>query len=236
MQSKPEIFVAENVKGMMTLGKGEVLKQIKQDFEAAGYKVKVFLRNSKNYNVPQSRDRVFLVGVREQLDFDYEFPDFMNDKGRYITLRDAIWDLREEPGPYYEGSFSSIYLSRNRKKEWGDVSFTIQASGRHAPLHPDGPAMVKLDKDVWFLPEPVEQHRRLSVREVARIQTFPDWFDFGDLLRNDISESGQLDKQYKQIGNAVPVQFAKAVAQPIAKWARRRLEIKAQQTEYARTT
>lgn len=224
MQSSPKIFVAENVRGMMTLGKGEVLKQIKQDFEAAGYTVNVMLLNAMDYGVPQSRERVFLVGVKKGIDFKYnEPPHRTHGPGTYVTLRDSIWDLQNEPGPYFEGSFSKIYLSRNRKKSWDDVSFTIQASGRHAPLHPGGSKMVKVGPDEWILPGEPTQHRRLSVREIARIQTFPDWFDFTEMMRSDISESGQLDKQYKQIGNAVPVLLAKAVANPIAKFARENL-------------
>ena len=75
MQSKPKIFVAENVKGMMTLGKGEVFKQIIQDFAAAGYTIYHKLLNSAEYGVPQIRERVILVGVRNDIDFEYVHPE-----------------------------------------------------------------------------------------------------------------------------------------------------------------
>ena len=82
MQSKPKIFVAENVKGMMTLGKGEVFKQIVQDFTAAGYTVYYKLLNAVEYGVPQIRERVILVGVRNDIDFEYKYPDPTHGYGK----------------------------------------------------------------------------------------------------------------------------------------------------------
>lgn len=226
MQTKPEFFVAENVKGMLTLGKGEVIKQIVQDFSSAGYKVSYQLFNSRDYGVPQLRERVFLVGVREDLDFKYEFPEPSHGDDEnllpFVTLRDAIGDLEEEPGPYHVGSFSSIYMSRNRKKKWEDQSFTIQASGRQAPLHPSGESMRKVGKDKWVFQGDI--NRRLSLKEIARIQTFPDWFEFSHGNAPTKDTNGQIDKIYKQIGNAVPVLLAKAIAQPIAKYAHEKLQ------------
>ena len=214
----PMFFVAENVKGILSLGKGEVFRQIKQDFQASGYKVYHKLVNSKDYGVPQSRERVFLVGVREDIEYEYEFPRPTHGEGLkpYVTLEDAIGDLRGNPGEYYTGSYSSIYMSRNRKKDWNDQSFTIQASGRQAPIHPSGKPMKKLDKDKWVFGG--GSNRRLSIDEIARIQTFPDWYEFSQGDMSKISKNGRLDKAYKQIGNAVPVELARAIALPIAKW------------------
>ena len=207
------------------MGKGEVANQIIQDFESAGYKVKTELVNARDYGVPQMRERVFIVGVREDiaLDFEYHFPNptHGNDKELlpFVTIQDAIGDLENDPGEWYEGSFSPIYLSRNRKKGWNEQSFTIQASGRQAPLHPSGQPMKKIDSDEWILPGDKNEHRRLSVREIARIQTFPDWFEFSDGNNKSISKNGRLNKVYKQIGNAVPVELARVIAKPIAEWA-----------------
>ncbi len=222
LQAQPFAFIAENVKGLMTLGKGEVLKQIKQDFESAGYNVKVKLVNARDYGVPQLRERVFIVGIREDIDFEYNHPDPTHgeDKLSYVTLKNAIEDLEANPGDYFEGGFSPIYLSRNRKKKWSEQSFTIQASGRQAPLHPSGPPMEKLGTDKWELPGDESQHRRLSVKEIARIQTFPDWFEFSNGGNMNVQKNNRLDKQYKQIGNAVPVLLAKAMAMPLAQWAK----------------
>lgn len=222
IQSKPKFFIAENVKGMLTLGKGEVFKQIKEDFEAAGYKVYHKLVNARDYGVPQLRERVFLIGVRNDIDYKYEFPTPSHGEDLftkpYVTLRDAIYDLKDDPGDYFTGSFSPIFMSRNRKKSWDEQSFTIQASGRQAPIHPGGPPMKKVGKNEWVFQGGEENNRRLSVKEIARIQTFPDWFEFSRGENKKISKNGMLNKVYKQIGNAVPVELARAIARPIAEW------------------
>jgi len=224
MQVQPKFFILENVKGMMTLGKGEVFKQILEDFNATGYRIYSKLLNSRDYGVPQTRERVFLVGVREDIDFEYEFPEPTHSEGGdlllkpFVTLEDAIGDLKDDPGPYFTGSYSTIFMSRNRKKCWDEQSFTIQASGRQAPIHPGGAPMEKLEKNKWIFTDGEENNRRLSVKEIARIQTFPDWFEFSDGGNMKTSENGRLDKKYKQIGNAVPVELARAVARPIAEW------------------
>ncbi|MER1986410.1 MAG: DNA cytosine methyltransferase [Solibacillus sp.] len=230
-QAKPAIFVAENVKGMLTLGKGEVIRQISEDFAAAGYRVQYKLLNARDYGVPQLRERVFIVGVREDLVFDYQYPAPTHGEELlpYVTLRDAIGDLAKAPGPYFTGTYSSIYMSRNRKKRWDEQSFTIQASGRQAPLHPGGLPMEKIGKDAWQFAAG-DTPRRLSVKEIARIQTFPDWYVFSDGGNEDVQENNRLDKQYKQIGNAVPVLLAKAVATPIAEWAVQYLQEREQQS------
>ena len=228
MQSKPKIFVAENVKGMMTLGKGEVFKQIVQDFAAAGYKIYHKLLNSAEYGVPQIRERVILVGVRNDIDFKYVHPKPPHGHGvngleEVVTLHDAIGDLEENPGEYFVGSYSTIFMSRNRKKLWSQPSFTIQASGRQAPIHPGGEPMVKVGKDKYIFSDGEENNRRLSVKEIARIQTFPDWYEFSRGTSNRNANS-KLDLVYKQIGNAVPVRLALAVAEPIAEFAKEQLE------------
>ncbi len=228
MQSRPKIFVAENVKGMMTLGKGEVFKQIVQDFAAAGYKIYHKLLNSAEYGVPQIRERVILVGVRDDVDFEYKYPKathgyHIDGLKEVVTLRDAIGDLEENPGEYFIGSYSSIFMSRNRKKRWDEPSFTIQASGRQAPIHPSGAPMEHVGKDKYIFSDGEENNRRLSVKEIARIQTFPDWYEFSKGTKNR-NENAKLDLIYKQIGNAVPVRLALAIAAPIADWVKEQLE------------
>lgn len=222
MQVQPKFFILENVRGMLTLGKGEVFRQIKQDFEAAGYRVYANLVDARDYGVPQIRERVFLIGVREDIDFEYVLPEPTHGSGMllkpYITLEEAIGDLKDNPGDYFTGSYSTIFMSRNRKKRWDEQSFTIQASGRQAPIHPDGLPMEKVDKNKWIFPDGEENNRRLSVKEIARIQTFPDWYEFSDGGNIKTSKNGRLNKIYKQIGNAVPVELARVIAKPIAEW------------------
>jgi DNA (cytosine-5)-methyltransferase 1 len=105
-----------------------------------------------------------------------------------------------------------MYMSRNRVRAWDQQSFTIQAGARHAPIHPSAPKMEKVDDDEFrFALGHEEKYRRLSVRECARIQTFPDTHQFC---------YERIVDGYKMIGNAVPVEFgfhlAKAVKKALA--------------------
>lgn len=102
-------------------------------------------------------------------------------------------------------------MSRNKKKGWDKQSFTIQASGRQEPQHPGGIPMEKVGTNKWIFHG---KNRRLSIKEIQRIQTFPDWYEFskGDKFWKNgktISENSRIDKVYKQIGNTVPVLLAK---------------------------
>jgi DNA (cytosine-5)-methyltransferase 1 len=98
-------------------------------------------------------------------------------------------------------------MSRNRVRSWDDPSFTIQAGGRHAPIHPQANKMILVEQDKWiFDPNSPKSYRRLSVRECARIQTFPDRFIF---------KYSNIADGYKMVGNAVPVNFAMALAKKI---------------------
>ena len=92
-------------------------------------------------------------------------------------------------------------MSRNRKRNWDDVSFTIPAMAKQVPLHPESPDMIKLDKDLWKFGDD-KKTRRFSYKEAAAIQTFP----------KDIDWQGDLTSIYKQIGNAVPCEFARILA------------------------
>ena len=95
-------------------------------------------------------------------------------------------------------------MSRNRVKSWNEQAFTVQASGRQCQLHPQAPKMVKIGKDRYqFVKGKEKLYRRMSVREVARIQGFPDTFQF-------IYDT--VDTGYKMIGNAVPVNLAYEIA------------------------
>ncbi len=219
---KPLFFLAENVSGILHAKHKEALKTIIQQFKDAGYIVRHALLNVKCYGIPQDRKRVFFVGYHEKMNRSFSF--FTNTK--ISTLKDAIWDLKDNAKPardknktngnlavanheYMNGGFSTIYMSRNRVRKWNEQSFTIQAGGRHAPIHPQAPKMEFVEKNKRrFVPGKEHLYRRLSVRECARIQTFPDTFIF---KYNSIADG------YKMVGNAVPVGFAKILAEHIYK-------------------
>lgn len=222
---KPKFFVAENVSGMMANIHKDAVKSIVSLFDEAGYDMFIKLLDACDFGVPQTRKRVFYIGFRKDLNIKYEFPaPLVQSK----NLKDAIWDLKDNAfrassrnktncdmclipnHEYMNGDFSTIFMSRNRVKSWDEPSFTIQAGGRHAPLHPQAPKMIKVEKDRMMFEEGKEElYRRLSVRECARIQTFPDEFV---LYYDNISDG------YKMIGNAVPVKLASAVAKSIVKY------------------
>lgn len=221
---KPLFFLAENVSGMLAKRHKNALENIKAHFAKSGYRLSIKLLNAHDYQVPQDRKRLFFVGMREDLGVDFQFPNPVADKQ---FLKDAIWDLRNSALPaekktytngekcqvpnheYMTGGFSSIYMSRNRVRAWDEPSFTIQAGGRHAPIHPQAPRMILVEKDKRiFVPEKEHLYRRLSVRECARIQTFPDTHIF--YYKN-------LTAGYKMVGNAVPPLLAYHLAKEIKK-------------------
>ena len=220
-EKKPLFFLAENVSGILSPRNRDAFTYILSQFEQIGYRVSFKLLNAKNFGVPQDRKRVIVVGYRESLGFGFEFPESGDE---VLTLKDAIFDLRAiapipvkgkvdnyHPSlPNHECAdlgFSSIYMSRNRVRSWSEPSFTIQAGGRHAPIHPQASKMILVDKDKRiFDPNSPQPYRRLSVRECARVQTFPDDFIF---------KYKYIIDGYKMVGNAVPINLARALGSKI---------------------
>ncbi|MER2147578.1 MAG: DNA cytosine methyltransferase [Ruminococcus sp.] len=224
---KPKFFLAENVIGMMANRHSQAVSNIFMQFENSGYDVKIYLANASDYGVPQDRKRVFYIGFRKDLKINYQFPN-PTTPYRYqkMTLRQAIGDLEKTAIParpknktngrlpilnheYYIGAYSTIFMSRNRVRGWDEQGFTVQASGRQCQLHPQAPKMLSVEKNKRiFVPGKEHLYRRLTVRECARLQGFPDDFEF---FYSDI------DYGYKMIGNAVPVGLARIIAQSILK-------------------
>ncbi len=218
---KPKFFLAENVSGMLANRHSEAVKNILKMFEDAGYDVSMTLVNAKDYGVAEERKRVFYIGFRNDLKINFVFPEgSTKDDEKKLTLKDIIWDLQETAVPsasknkhnpdainnneYFTGAFSSIFMSRNRVKGWDEQAFTVQASGRQCQLHPQAPKMVKFDKnDCRFVEGQEHLYRRMTIREVARVQGFPDDFKF---IYTDTNNA------YKMIGNAVPVNLAYEIA------------------------
>ncbi len=220
-EKKPKFFLAENVNGMLAKRHEKAVENILATFKECGYNVKLYKVNAKDFGVAQERKRIFFIGFRSDLCVPFTFPDgSTKKKEKKITLKDIIWDLQDSAVPaleknyrnpiavnnneYYVGSYSSIFMSRNRVKAWTEQAFTVQASGRQCQLHPSAPKMVKVGKDECaFVGGQENLYRRMSVREIARIQGFPDSFSF---------VYNRLDDAYKMIGNAVPVPLAYEVA------------------------
>jgi DNA (cytosine-5)-methyltransferase 1 len=217
---KSLFFVAENVPGIISRTHKKEFEKILEKFNSIGYEVSHAVLNAKDFGVPQERKRVIIVGYRKDLNKKFNFDELKKQKP--VALKEALFGLpKAKPAKeknkaneslevpnheYMNGGFSTIYMSRNRKKNWDEQSFTIQAGGRHAPLHPDSTDMVKIGEDKWGFKGKNPKYRRFSVRESARIQTFPDNFVF--------CYEGIADG-YKMVGNAVPVKLAETIARKI---------------------
>ena len=223
---KPKFFLAENVSGMLANRHAEAVQNILRMFKDCGYNVSLTLVNAKDYGVAQERKRVFYIGFRDDLGIDFTFPRGSTEKDEdKITLKDIIWDLKDTAVPtlahnkhnpnainnneYFTGAYSPIFMSRNRVKNWDEQAFTVQASGRQCQLHPQAPKMEKIGLNkCQFVPGKENLYRRMTVREVARVQGFPDDFKF---VYTD------TDNAYKMIGNAVPVNLAYEIGIAIKK-------------------
>lgn len=218
---QPLFFLAENVVGMLSRRHETAVENIKRMFRECGYDLTVTLVNVSDYGIPQDRKRVFYIGFRNDLGKTFRFP-----KAPYIykTLKETIYDLKNSAVPaldknyanpavkvpnheYFTGSYSTIFMSRNRVRQWDECGFTVQASGRQAQLHPQAPIMPKVDENKHIFVEGKEHlYRRMTVRECARLQTFPDTFEF---------VYDKVDDGYKMVGNAVPVDMARIIADAI---------------------
>ena len=188
-------------------------------FRNAEYFVKYELMNAADFQIPQERQRVIIVGVRNDLNVEYLFPTKLDSAP--VTLLRAIGDLKMPPTPYYKervnvennaipnhdyytGPYDSKFMARNRVRGWDEQSFTIQAQAKNEPLHPQAPKMVYVSpQERVFVKGKEHLYRRLSVRECARIQTFPDSFKF---VYDKVTDG------YKMVGNAVPPRLAYYIA------------------------
>lgn len=224
-QKKPNFFLAENVSGMLANRHSEAVNYIINLFKNCGYNVSLYLANASDYGVPQDRKRVFYIGFRNDLKIEFKFPEPTTpEPNKKKTLKDAIEDLASSAVPalpqnkannnlnilnheYFVGAYSPIFMSRNRVRSWNEPAFTVQASGRQCQLHPQAPKMLFVEKNVRkFVPGKENLYRRLTVRECARLQGFPDDFEF--IYTN-------LDDGYKMVGNAVPVKLGYVIANTI---------------------
>ncbi len=244
---KPEFFVAENVKGFVTIreksntkyfenGKikklGKVAEVIINELSKIekGYNIHYELHNAKDFGIPQDRERIIIVGVRNDLDYIFKFPKPTHGIGlkKIVNMMDAKineipFDKKEvfmEKKGSRKDYFSGRYMSRNRIRKWSEPSFTIPADAGQVPAHPDCKKMWNIDVTGKNRPKDSEwssfrkKHDkdiskdliRLSWRQCAAIQGFPKDYPF---LGDDVKSI------YRQIGNAVPPLLMQKIAECI---------------------
>lgn len=208
--TRPRAFIVENVSGMKRADFSHLLRNQITRFRTAGYRVASQVLNAEDYGVPQERRRIFIVGIRSDLGATYSFPAPTHGTGTslpFVSIRDSIGDLPEWPvGEFYDDKFHWYYMSRNRRRDWDDISKTIVSHPRHMPLHPCSPRMQRIHTDKWVW-EADKPKRRFSFREAARLQGFSRDFSFPDTVI--------LREKYRVIGNAVPPPLFEAVAKAL---------------------
>lgn len=232
---RPKYFVAENVSGLKALSSGAFLNEQITAYNDAGYNVKYQVLNAKDYGVPQSRKRLFIVGVRKDLNQVFEFPKPTHGKSTkatgpllaYASHGEAIKDLPLWPeGEFYErphdpeGHFSWYYMSRNRKAKWADPAFTVVANWRHITLHPASPVMTltwsnladgwKQRWDFSGQYEHIEADPTLGKLETPRRLSWRECARIQSFHR-EFTPVGDTASKFTQIGNAVPPKLAEAI-------------------------
>lgn len=204
----PKFFIAENVKGILSLGHGAAIKKIMEDFEKAGYVLDLHLVNMADYGVPQHRQRVIIVGQRKTLGksplFRFPNPTHAKDgKDGLPAWRTISEELERFPDPDLPNDVVNHVYSAYKVVY---RNFTA-----HRPTDPDKPCPTILARGnggggVCAIPH-YNGKRRLTIRESAAIQTFPDDFEF----------VGAMNSCYRQIGNAVPPRFAECLGRELVR-------------------
>lgn len=199
---QPSFFIAENVKGILSLGKGAVIQNIINDFNEAGYMVEYHLVNMADYGVPQHRERVIIIGQRNDLGDNmlFHFPPPTHTKEQWVSIKDALQNL-PEPGD-----------TTNDPNNYGsNYKIIVKNFTAHRETNPDLPSPTILARGngkggVCAIPH-YNGNRRLTIRESAVIQTFPLGFIF----------VGNMGSCYRQIGNAVPVHFGEILGNELTR-------------------
>lgn len=188
-EKQPMCFIAENVKGIMSANKKEAFPLIIEEFEKSGYTVTHSLLNAANYGVPQKRERVIIVGFRNDLGIKFEFPNMpITVENEYVPLEKVIDTAVAEKYFFSERAVQGMMKNREtmNKGRAQDITKPCNTVGSHL-------AKVSLNST-----DPVlmvdGRYRRFTPREVARIQSFPEQF----------SLVGTESAQYRALGNAIP--------------------------------
>lgn len=225
---QPKAFIAENVSGMQRSTYRHLLDDQIKRFSIAGeygYDVCWKQVNAHGFGVAQERKRLVIVGIRKDFGCKYEFPEETHGPGAdhdYVSIAEALKGMPLWPhGEYCEDVFHWYYMSRNRRRDWLELSKTIVSQMRHMPLHPVSPPLERVHTDKWVftLDAPA---RRFSYREAARLQGFCGRFTKHgkDLIfpELDLTKSRATNKMlnaYKVVGNAVPPPMFEAVAKAL---------------------
>lgn len=217
-QLKPKMFLAENVKGLVNHDGGKTLETMMNVFSSIGYKVEWKVLKALDYDVAQKRERIVIVGIRNDLiesipELDYKFP---KSYGYELTLKDVLKDVPASEGAKYPESKKKILELVPPGGYWRDLPEEIAKdymgksyysgggrTGMARRLSWDEPSLTLTTSPAQKQTERChpDETRPFTVREYARIQDFPDDWEF------DCSTSNA----YKQIGNAVPIGMAKAI-------------------------
>jgi DNA (cytosine-5)-methyltransferase 1 len=207
---KPRAFIVENVSGLTRADNKELFNWQLRNFRSAGYRVTWQLLNAADFGVAQERHRVIIVGIRSDIGLTFHFPDPTHGPEAskpYKNIRDALKGLPEWPeGEFNAEPFHWYYMSRNRRRDWDEISKTIVSRARHMPLHPVSPELVYRGPDKYEFSSK-QPARRFSYREAARLQGFDRDMEFPD--------SCGMYTRYKVIGNAVPPPLFRAVVENI---------------------
>ena len=214
----PKVFLIENVKGLITHENGETFQKIKNKINKINkYNLHYKVLNANNYNVPQKRERLFIIGTLKTLNNTFKFPEPNTYKP---VLKDVLLEVPESQGYEYPQSKKEIMelvppggcwinLPLNIQKEYMKNSFNSGGGKRGIArrLSMDEPSLTLTTSPCQKQTERCHPNetRPLNIREYARIQTFPDNYIF----------SGSIAQQYKQIGNAVPVNLAIEIAKSV---------------------
>ena len=217
---KPKVFMIENVKGLLTHDNGNTIKKIIDTINKNNlYNINYKCLDSSKYNIPQKRERVFIIGILKDINKDFYFPEESKNKK---VLKDVLYNVPDSPGLKYSEEKVNLFkmipqggcwvnLSENLQKEYLGNSYN-SGGGKRGILYRlsmEKPSLTLLCTPSQKQTErchPLEE-RPLTMREYARVQTFDDSYEF----------IGSLNSQYKQIGNAVPVELAKHMGEALIK-------------------
>ena len=187
-EKQPKCFIAENVKGLLSANKGEAFPLIISEFEKSGYQVTHKLINAAAFGVPQKRERVIIVGIRNDLGFKYEFPEDVLMEDDYAVLGDVVENQVDEKYFFSEKAVQGMRAAKRdmNKGRAQDLNKPCNTVGSHlAKVSLNSTDPVLLDGG---------RYRRFTPREVARIQSFPESFKL----------IGVEGAQYRALGNAIP--------------------------------